>query len=39
MKKDTILPLLRDIELFKNLDEREFGELVRSMKEKHCEPG
>jgi aspartate ammonia-lyase len=39
MKKDTILPFLRDIELFKNLDEREFGELVRSMKEKHCEPG
>ena len=39
MKKDTILPFLKDIELFKNLDDKEFKELARSIREKHCEPG
>ncbi|MFZ2339016.1 MAG: hypothetical protein WAW07_04760 [Bacteroidales bacterium] len=39
IKRSTILDFLRNIELFRNLDEVELRELSRSVTEKHCDAG
>ncbi len=39
IKKNTILDFLRNIELFRNLDESELEQLSRSVTEKHCDAG
>lgn len=39
IKKSTILDFLRNIELFRNLDDVELRELSGSVTEKHCEAG
>jgi aspartate ammonia-lyase len=39
MKKETILPFLRNIELFRNLTEEEFSVLLQSVREKYCDAG
>lgn len=39
IKENTILDFLRNIELFRNLDEVELAQLSRSVTEKYCEAG
>ena len=39
LKENTILDFLRNIELFRNLDEAELAQLSRSVTEKYCEAG